>query len=516
MTTASAVSKWSEKQDNVFVHFVTQFFRNLVVRARAGTGKTTTICEAVKRLLTVDPTRIIIVAAFGKAIAEELQTRFVGYSVTVKTLHSLGLQVVKKYWPDVKVDFSSARADDLANRVCIDVKIDEITNQPMKRHAPDAVKKLVAKLHTKGREINAHASKLGDLTEIALRFECDPSAEWVAEGFDLVYVETKALEAMRLAATEKPIVTGIDGSDMLFLPVVNGWLRTMCDDIVVDEAQDMNPTQLEIAVKVAKRVIVVGDDKQAIYAFRGADVEALDRLKTELNADELPLNVTYRCAKAIVREAQRFVPDFEAGPDNPEGSVTHLGIESLTKTAAAGDFILSRVNAPLVSIAMSLLRSGKRTRIAGRDIGKGLRSLIRQMKARTVPELLTKITNWKNRELKRVDAKFAGKTDSPTYTQLRDGIIDQAEMLQSLTDGAPSVAEVETRIESLFTDDGLGQAGMITCSSVHRAKGLESNRVFVLVDTLREDNQEERNISYVAITRAKTSLVYVHTRQEQR
>jgi superfamily I DNA/RNA helicase len=50
---------------------------------------------------------------------------------------------------------------------------------------------------------------------------------------------------------------------------------------------------------------------------------------------------------------------------------------------------------------------------------------------------------------------------------------------------------------------------MITCSSVHRAKGLEAERVFVLAKTLRTDNDEERNISYVAITRAKSSLVYV-------
>lgn len=492
----AAVRSWSDKQVNVFAHFINNFSRNLVVRARAGTGKTTTICEAVRRLLDANPKRVIIVAAFGKAIAEELVSRFVGYNVIVKTLHALGLQVVKKYWPDVKVSFDSTRADDLAERVC-------------GRTCPDAIKKLVAKLHTKGREIAAHASKLGDLTELAVRFECEPSEEWVADGFDAVYVETKALEAMELAASEKPVKTGIDGSDMLFLPVRNGWLRRMADDIIVDEAQDMNPTQLEMAIKVADRAIVVGDDKQAIYAFRGADVDALDRLLRELDADELPLNVTYRCAKSIVREAQRLVPDFEAGPDNAEGSVTTLDASKLTQTAAAGDFILSRVNAPLVPIAMQLLRSGKRTRIAGRDIGKGLRSLIRQMKARTVPELIKKIESWKEREIKRLDARFVGKMDSPTYSTRRDGICDQADMLVSLTDGARNVSEVEDRIEALFTDDGLGQAGMITCSSVHRSKGLEANRVFVLAETLRENNDEERNITYVAITRAKNELVYV-------
>lgn len=492
---ATDTRNWSDKQQDVFARILATF-THLVVRARAGTGKTTTIVEAVKRLLVAHPTRVVIVAAFGKAIADELVTRFTGYNVIVKTLHSIGLSAVKRFWPKVKVSFDSTRADDLANRVC------GVT-------CPNDVKKLVAKLHTKGREIKAHARTLGELTELAIRFECEPSDDWAADGFDLTYIETKALEAMELAASEEPVKTGIDGSDMLFLPVRNGWLRRIGDDIVVDEAQDMNATQLEIAIKVADRVIVVGDNKQAIYAFRGADSDALDRLKRELNAEELPLNVTYRCAKAIVREAQRFVPDFEAGPDNPEGVVSYLDACNLTKSAAAGDFILSRVNAPLVSIAMSLLRSGKRTRIAGRDIGAGLRALIRKFRARSVPELLTKISAWETREIARIEARFVGKLDAPACVQRVDAIHDQAEMLSSLTDGAPSVAEVESRIEALFTDDGLGQAGMITCSSVHRAKGLEADRVFVLADTLRTGNDEENNIQYVAITRAKSELVYV-------
>jgi len=496
----TTIQDWSRKQIDIFDHFINFYLINLVVRARAGTGKTTTICEAVRRLLRADPKRVIAVAAFGRAIADELSTRFVGYDVTVATLHAIGLRVVRRMWPNVQVEDmkDSKRADFVTAAVC-----DAST--------PKEVKKLITKLHTKGREISAHARMIGDLTDLAIRFECEPTLPMIAEGFDLVFIEQKALDAMEYAASKEPTETGIDGSDMLFLPVRNGWLRQVVDDIIVDEAQDMNPTQLEIAVKVAKRVIVVGDDKQGIFAFRGADSEALDRLKTELNAVELPLNVTYRCCKAVVREAQVFVPDFQAGDDNPEGEVRNIVIDALQKEAQPGDFILSRSNAPLVSIAISLLRSGKRARINGRNIGKGLVTLLQQMKARSIPELLRGIEAWRIREKTRLDVKFEGKDkENPPYITLLDEINDKADMLLSLTDNAHSVSDVIDRIETLFADKGIGAGDIVTCSSVHRAKGLEANRVFVLAKSLRTNNQEERNICYVAITRAKNSLIYVH------
>lgn len=512
----SAPKNWSAKQLAIFDWFAaitSTLLTHLVVRARAGTGKTTTIVEAIKYIPEGLST---LVCAFGKNIELELKARLNGTpGVTVKTLHATGLACVKRFWPDVKINFGSEREMDLAQRVCGST-------------APDTIKKLVAKLCTKGRLVAPHATTLGDLTEVAIEFECEPDEEWNGcmqcgrerlahtnadhnyNGFDAQYIEEKALAAMELAAAEKPIVTGIDGTDMLFLPVRNRWVAKTYDVVVVDEAQDMNACQLEIAQGICRgSIVVVGDDRQAIYGFAGADSGSLDRLKNALNATELPLNVTYRCGKAIVREAQRFVPDFTAGDGNAGGTVESLPIDRLVATASAGDFILSRVNAPLVSLAMSLLRSGKRTRIAGRDVGKGLLGLIRKMKARSVPELLRKLAAWEAKEVLRIKARFAGKLDSPACVARLDGVADQAGMLTSLTDGAPNVGEVEARIEALFSDDGLGQAGVITCSSVHRAKGLEAERVFVLANTLRYDTQEENNIAYVAITRAKNTLVWV-------
>ena len=513
---ADTVQSWSLEQQDIFEWFRTskvvlnahsvdptcEIVEHLVVRARAGTGKTTTIVKGVG----FAPEQRILVGAFNKRNAEELTARLsqVNPRAVAKTFHSIGFGCVQRFWSGVRVDEKRSdrlsRADWLTEKVCGGI-------------APDAIKKLVSRLHTISREIAPHASQPGDLKQIAVTFECEPDDAWETTRFNLDYVEAKALEAMELAASTKPVETGIDFADMIFLPVRNGWMMKSWDLVVIDEAQDMTVAQLELARGVCRgRVCVVGDDRQAIYAFRGADADSLDRLKAELGAAELGLTTTYRCGHAIVRLATEIVPDFRAGASNPEGIISSILDDStytnLRKSITVGDFLLSRVNAPLVAVAMSLLRSGVRARIAGRDIGTGLKVIIRRLAkgsaAHSIPQLIARINAWETKDVARYTA--AKREDKVALVR------DQADTLITLTDGAKNVHDVEARIDALFTDDGLGQAGVVTCSSVHRAKGLEANRVFILGDTLRNHTTEEMNIQYVAITRAKRELVFVSTK----
>jgi hypothetical protein len=153
---------------------------------------------------------------------------------------------------------------------------------------------------------------------------------------------------------------------------------------------------------------VIGDNMQAIYGFRGADSESLGRLKLEMNAAELGLTTTYRCGKKIVALAQELVPDFQAGEDNPEGEVIDLAGRHLVECVAPGDFVLSRLNAPLVSAAMQMLRAGVRARIKGRDIGSGLIALVNKLAkgraANSVPEFLARVDSWQEAETLRYRA----------------------------------------------------------------------------------------------------------------
>ncbi len=462
---------------------------NLVVVARAGTGKTTTIIMS----LEYAPERNIRVCAFNKPIEQELTLRIKNPRAKAQTLHSMGLRCVMQYWERVPISKSGERADDIAEKVC-------------GAAAPDYIKRMVAKLHTKAREINPHARRSGELEDLQFKFDCIPDLNWARQGFDADYVERKALQAMDIAAKQKPMDTGIDFADMIFLPVRNGWMVPTYDMVIVDEAQDMTTAQLELATGMCKkngRIVIVGDDRQAIYGFRGADSDSMARLKRQLNATELKLTTTYRCGKNIVAAAQRLVPDINAWLESPDGAVLDLDTSKLTDVADHGDFILSRTNAPLVSTAMALLRKNKRARIAGKDIGKDLQSLIRKLtKSRpNVEQFIELVNEWESKEVSRW--ALAKKEDRV------ERVRDQAEMLRELSVDADSVHHIEERIEALFVEDGRGSAGVIMCSSVHKAKGKEADRVFVLADTLRGHNIEEQNIEYVAITRAKKKLYMV-------
>lgn len=488
---------WSRQQTTIFEFFINGR-GHLVVRARAGTGKTTTIVEAVKRYLAAHPGRKVVVCAFNTRIKDELITRFMGCEgVEVKTLHAMGYSIVRRFWSGVAVE----RKEDAGLRA------KSLTDAACGHTVPDKLKKIITKLHTLGREILPHARTGADLLALAQKFECEPGDEWLEEGWTTEQLCDYAARAMAWGADHKP-ARGIDFADMVFLPCRHGWMRKWADDVIVDEAQDMNAAQLEIAEGICKgRLMLVGDDCQAIYDFRGADSGSLDRLKTKLGATELPLTTTYRCGKAIVAYAQALVPDFEAGPNNPEGEILGLHPNTLADEVALGDFVLSRLNAPLVGTAMALLRKGIRAQVAGKNIGKELTDLvwILSKTARSIPEFLARLEGWTERSIKR--AKH-GMSEEATERAI-DKILDTGEMLRSLSETADSVKHVTERIEALFTDDGLGQAGLVTCSSVHKAKGLEADRVFILADTLKETNQEEKNIKYVAITRAKTTLVMV-------
>lgn len=256
----------------------------------------------------------------------------------------------------------------------------------------------------------------------------------------------------------------------------------------------------------------------------GADAESMDRMGRELaetprGCVKVPLTVTRRCGKAIVAEANRIVPDFDAHESNPAGKITEAryprdGVtweQSYGPTAKTGDMVLCRVNAPLVSQCFQLLKRRVKAQIQGRDIGAGLISTVKKSKADTVVQLVAWLSDWLNKETAKEQAKR-----NPSDTRLI-ALQDRADCLICFTDGLDTCDAVVKRIESVFTDDKTGPG--VKLSSIHKAKGLEAQRVFFInhkdapcphpMAKSAWQHEQELNLLYVGITRAIEELVWV-------
>lgn len=160
-----------------------------------------------------------------------------------------------------------------------------------------------------------------------------------------------------------------------------------------------------------------------------------------------------------------------------------------------------------MTLCLKLLRRGVSARIEGRDIGKTLVAIARKINAKTVPQFIKSIDAWGQRQ----KARFL-KDDAERYESRCDMVNDQVATLVAAAEGARSVKKIESRLLSLFHDsDGYAKPAVVL-SSVHKAKGLEWNRVFLLAQTLKRKEQggEETNIYYKAVTRAKQELVLVY------
>jgi ATP-dependent exoDNAse (exonuclease V) beta subunit len=170
-----------------------------------------------------------------------------------------------------------------------------------------------------------------------------------------------------------------------------------------------------------------------------------------------------------------------------------------------GDAILSRLNAPLMPLALSLIRKSIPAQIEGRDIGKQLMTMVRTLKARSIPDFVARVDGWLAKQIERLENT---KTPERKIEQARD----IAETLKALAQDVKGMPDVETRINTMFQDTDETSKPCVILSSVHKAKGLEWNRVWLLTETFRKGKGiEEDNIWYVAVTRAKQSLFLVGT-----
>ncbi len=287
--------------------------------------------------------------------------------------------------------------------------------------------------------------------------------------------------------------------------------------ILVHNCQDLNACQLALvkkAISPTGRALFVGDAGQAIFGFAGADNMSFANIRREMNTTELPLSICYRCPSSHIRLAQRVVPQIQARPDAPEGEVGILSAEAdLSKLVQGGDLVLCRLTAPLIKECIKLIKQKVSARVRGRDIGKDLVSLLERLTKVEGFAYAKAVEHLQDYKEKQIDFLRQKKADESVIESLADRIECLQVCVRSYLN-AKSIKELATEINALFDDS----RPAVWLSTVHRAKGLEADRVFILRPEklpLRWKNQQgwqfeqEKNLLYVALTRAKKSLFFL-------
>lgn len=475
--------KPSAYQEAIF-EFVKNGKGNALVEAVAGSGKTTTIVQALQFTPKNDKVAFV---AFNVAIANELKDRAPDH-VQVSTLHSLGLKNITA-WLGTKPKVDDNKVFNILESV---LDLYDRTSEDWDLVSP--LKKMVSL---------AKATLVDPKDPVALDEMCDKY------GIELNGYELKLFSLLPIILEKCKRLTGlVDFGDMIFLPVVLNIGCEQFDMLMIDEGQDLNAAQIQLMLKSIKpdgRVIAVADRNQSIYGFRGVDTQAVPNLIEALNAKTLPLSITYRCPKTHVELAQTLVPEIEAAPRAKEGSIDYLPMISALPLMKSGDMVLCRTNAPLVEVAFALIRSGQKAVMRGRDIGKGLIVLVEKMRAKGINDFWTRLRSYEARE--------TAKLLRLEKTGLLQALQDKLDTVVAIGEDVTTVEELVRKIEDLFSDQIEG----VVCSSVHRAKGLEASRVFIVRSDLMPhpmaqkpwEQIQEKNIQYVAFTRAQEELIFV-------
>lgn len=486
---------------------------NLMIKALAGTGKTSTL-ELITPQLGADgklPSNVLALA-FNVKIRDELKSRLPaqlphGAPLKVQTLNGLGQGA---WWSFVRRDLQV----DTRKSFQILKAITSHQGVRLDKEEFAQVNDLVAAAKAIG-----FVPKGSPLPGSPIYRDNDDGLEALFDWADINHRQDLEIlfRAAMIQSIKEVLSNGLmDFNDQIYMPVVFSAPFPKFDTVLVDEAQDLSHmNHIMIERSCARRMIVVGDPNQAIYAFRGALSNSMDAMKAKRQFKELPLTVTFRCAKAIVAHNQGYVPEYKAAHLNPEGIVEDWRTDALGAGERSGwsasdipphCMIICRNNAPLISLAFKLILQGRGVRMLGNDIGRSLERALDQA-CKRLPPAATPF-----QVLAAINAHFSKEIEKAKTDRRKASLEDRWECLKAIANNSRDLAAARRTCHNLFENPD----AIVTLSSGHKSKGLEEENVIHL-DAFRipsqyarseEELRQEYNIEYVINTRAKTRLIF--------
>lgn len=485
----------------------------LVCTAVAGAGKTATTLDLYKVLSDNFENQYVLCVAFNVAAKDEMISRGVDKR-HAKTLNGLGHANLSRFarGRGLKLNVSDTKPSKMLKLA--DPELAKIA--PARRFARKMIDFVKSEALTKfDRE------KLEDLAEHYEVF-IDVSYDECEEKYEMSYdeLETKCYEwivkAMKLN-NEVPAEGEwlIDYNDQVYLPVVLGIKCFQNDLIVVDEAQDLSKANKFLVDRCLKRngvLVLVGDDYQCIYAWRGCEVEGLSKTlgRKRLNAVHLPLTYNWRSGKQIIEFAQQINPEIKCG-NGKEAVVDSLPVEEFEVTELSGDVaVLSRLRAPLIGYAIECLKAD-----VPFTFKISLQYLIDTVKmigdeSLSIRAFRRRLHAWYNEKVELYTQQDADNAleDLEDTVSIINVLLERVVTTDKVSD---LIEEIKSLNEQIKRSDG-----SLHLSTIHGSKGLEWETTYVLGyedigNRARKKWKqiEARNLRFVACTRAKTNLIFL-------
>lgn len=544
---------FTPEQERIF-DFVRTGEGHGIIDAVAGAGKTTTIMECTR--YAKNPAKVLF-CAFNNSIAKEIRRRFKKQSmteVTVQTIHSLGFRILRE-----NTDYGSRlqlreykyttlfQSEEMQTKLSPHIKaLCELNNlNPTSSDSRQkfAIKNLTYRIRTRLLNINQkHRATLNgptfdDFSSLIEHFGIFTPAEEKSKTFheelEIYYAAHRLLLTVGNDLAARSYL--IDFTDMIYLPFV--WklnAATKYDWIFIDECQDLSKAQFAVAAKYGKqgsRVLAVGDPRQSIYGFTGADVESFSRVARMTRATALPLTTCFRCPATVIDLAQEIREDI-VGAKTDLGTVEPILIDQVTELARPGDLIISRLRAPLLVLVFEFIEKEVKIQVSedeAREFIGELKTLFKQAELQASVkrryktfEALKKTVFHRNMWLIRQNAgKIPKVTERELFLEAETEYLEKRlEFLHKRYElwqkRCTSISKVLERIKTQVS----AKKNAIKLSTIHRAKGLEEDRVFIIdYDKLPWTRQQQKdwekvqetNLKYVAITRAKDTLFLVES-----
>ncbi|EAS0545233.1 DNA helicase [Salmonella enterica] len=441
--------------------------KQLVINAFAGTGKTTTLVQFAQ----ANPESKMLYLAYNRAIRDEAEQKF-PFNVECKTSHQLA-------WSHFGRHFRS--------RLTANLRITDVARKLNTRHWPLARLALTT--------LNAFLCS-AEPEPVTIHLPAEDERHGLPADKILGAVQVLWYE---MSHTESDFPISHDVYLKLF-QLSEPDLSKHWDTLLFDEAQDANPVTSAFVLSQPCRIVLVGDRYQQIYRFRGAD-NALSSLRLDL-ADRLWLTSSFRFGPAVAQMANMLLAMSGEGM-----KVTGSGGDDEVVAHLPADVshysVLSRTVSGVIGAALSASLQEKTVFWVGGIEG---------YKTEALEDLY-----WFSVDMpKRMQSPRLGQDyrDFEEYCTIAKATqdVEMNQAIRLLDEYFPLPQKLAIMRHQVVTHE---KDALVTVSTAHRSKGLEWDVVVLNEDFCditdprlsAEERQDETNLLYVAVTRARKVLV---------